>query len=325
MIKVSVCIPVYGVEKYIERCARSLFNQTMKDEIEFIFVNDCTKDKSIEILQKILLEYPNRKKQVKILHHSVNKGLTGARNTALATASGDYIIHCDSDYWVDPDLYEVMYNLAILEKADIVCCPIIEEKGNDRQRIINPKDIQCVEELFKTSFNSVFFNSLLNKMFSKKIAKSNTIVAPENITMAEDLLRTTQMLLITQGKLVLSGNSYYHYSRDNQQAATANFSNKAFNSSYEALSILITKFPPMYKNYANACRGQILFSALRVKDIDFNAIMEIQKQISFISFISNKHLSFIKKVLVIISLFSFSTAQFLCKILEFIHRQLKNI
>ena len=53
-IKVSVCIPVYGVEKYIEKCARSLFEQTMTDNIEFIFVNDCTPDKSIEVLEKVL-------------------------------------------------------------------------------------------------------------------------------------------------------------------------------------------------------------------------------------------------------------------------------
>lgn len=66
--KVSILVPVYGVEKYIERCARSLFEQTY-DNIEYIFVDDCTKDRSIEILQKVLEDYPNRKKQVEILHH----------------------------------------------------------------------------------------------------------------------------------------------------------------------------------------------------------------------------------------------------------------
>lgn len=66
--KVSILVPVYGVEKYIERCARSLFEQTY-DNIEYIFVDDCTKDRSIEILQKVLEDYPNRKNQVKILNH----------------------------------------------------------------------------------------------------------------------------------------------------------------------------------------------------------------------------------------------------------------
>ncbi|MBO5667722.1 MAG: glycosyltransferase family 2 protein, partial [Lentisphaeria bacterium] len=89
-IKVSVCIPVYGVEKYIERCARSLFEQTMRDGIEFIFVNDCTPDKSIEILEQILSEYPHRQEQTKIIHHKQNGGLVAARNTGLAHASGEY-------------------------------------------------------------------------------------------------------------------------------------------------------------------------------------------------------------------------------------------
>ena len=112
-IKVSVCIPVYGVEKYIEKCARSLFEQTMQDGIEFIFVNDCTKDRSIEILEQVLAEYPHRKEQTRIIHHEKNRGLVAARNTGLAYASGEYIIHCDSDDWVELDMYEKMYKKAI--------------------------------------------------------------------------------------------------------------------------------------------------------------------------------------------------------------------
>ena len=81
MPKVSVVIPVYGVEKYIERCARSLFEQTL-DDIEYIFVNDCTKDRSIDILNEVINDYPARKQQVRIVHHEENKG------SALARLSG---------------------------------------------------------------------------------------------------------------------------------------------------------------------------------------------------------------------------------------------
>ena len=136
--KVSVCIPVYGVEKYIERCARSLFEQTMKDGIEFIFVNDCTKDKSIEILEQVLGEYPERKEQVKIIHHEKNKGLVAARKTGLAHATGDYIIHCDSDDWVDLNLYETMYNKAVEVNADVVCCPFLQFFSAEKTKVIKP-------------------------------------------------------------------------------------------------------------------------------------------------------------------------------------------
>ena len=138
MPEVSVCIPVYGVEKYIERCARSLFEQTMTDGIEFIFVNDCTTDKSIEILERILAEYPGRQAQTKIIHHATNKGLVAARNTGLAHATGDYIIHCDSDDWVDLNFYESLYKKAVETGADVVVRYGISkrtaEKGNDSKR-----------------------------------------------------------------------------------------------------------------------------------------------------------------------------------------------
>ena len=118
-IKVSVCIPVYGVEKYIEKCARTLFEQTLQ-EIEYIFVDDCTQDRSMEILQKVLEEYPHRKAQVKIIHHEKNGGLVAARNTALKHVSGEYVIHCDPDDWVELDLYEIMYHEAVAQGADMV-------------------------------------------------------------------------------------------------------------------------------------------------------------------------------------------------------------
>ena len=98
-IKVSVIVPIYEVERYIERCARSLFEQTMLSGIEFIFVDDCTPDYSIEILHNTLKEYPEREAQVTILTHSANKGLAAARKTGVRAARGEYISHCDSDDW----------------------------------------------------------------------------------------------------------------------------------------------------------------------------------------------------------------------------------
>ena len=101
MPKVSVVIPVYGVEKYIERCARSLFEQTL-DDIEYIFVNDCTKDRSIDILNEVINDYPARKQQIRIVHHKENKGLPFARQSGWQVATGEYVANCDSDDWVDP-------------------------------------------------------------------------------------------------------------------------------------------------------------------------------------------------------------------------------
>ena len=100
MPKVSVIIPVYGVEKYIEKCARSLFEQTL-DDIEYLFVDDCTPDKSVDILKHILEEYPHRKSQVVIHRMEQNSGQAVVREWGVKNAKGDFIIHCDSDDWVD--------------------------------------------------------------------------------------------------------------------------------------------------------------------------------------------------------------------------------
>ena len=105
-IKVSIIIPVYGVEKYIEKCARSLFEQTYSN-IEYIFVNDKSKDDSIDILKKILTAYPDRKAQVRIVEHEKNKGLSQARETGIGYASGMYLMHVDSDDYIEPNMVEL--------------------------------------------------------------------------------------------------------------------------------------------------------------------------------------------------------------------------
>jgi glycosyltransferase involved in cell wall biosynthesis len=108
MYKISVVVPVYNVAKYIERCVCSLMEQTLND-IEYIFVNDCTPDNSIEILKQTLKRYPHRKYDVKIIHHCHNQGPFETRNSGLVVATGEFISYCDSDDWVDVAMYESLY------------------------------------------------------------------------------------------------------------------------------------------------------------------------------------------------------------------------
>lgn len=119
--KVSVIVPIYNVEKYIERCARSLFEQTLC-EIEYIFINDCSPDDSLKILRNLLEDYPHRRNNVIILEQDANKGVAAARQLGISKATGRYIAHCDSDDWVSSDAYEILYNTAIKEAADCVIC-----------------------------------------------------------------------------------------------------------------------------------------------------------------------------------------------------------
>ena len=95
MPKVSVIVPIYNVSLYVEKCARSLMEQTLED-IEYIFVDDCTPDNSLQILEETIKDYPHRQRQIKIVRHEVNRGLTSARNSGLSCVTGDYVAHCDS-------------------------------------------------------------------------------------------------------------------------------------------------------------------------------------------------------------------------------------
>ena len=98
--KVSVIVPIYKVEKFIEHSVRSLMEQTLP-EVEYIFVNDASTDKSFAILKKVISEYTNRVRQIVFLEHKVNKGLPAARNTGLSVATGKYVFHCDSDDFIE--------------------------------------------------------------------------------------------------------------------------------------------------------------------------------------------------------------------------------
>ena len=144
--KVSVIIPVYNASRYIPRCVESLMRQTLR-EIEYIFVEDCSTDGSFDILLKTLEAYPERKDDVKILRHGKNMGVSVSRNDGNAAATGDFLIHCDSDDWVDVTMYEKMYNQVIAEDADICICDYynVTKSGTTR---IHP-EIDCKQEQWK--------------------------------------------------------------------------------------------------------------------------------------------------------------------------------
>lgn len=163
MPKVSVIIPVYGVEKYIERCARSLFEQTL-DDIEYLFIDDCTPDRSIEILNRVLDEYPQRKNQVIIHRMEKNSGQAAVRKWGMLNATGDYVIHCDSDDWVDVTMYEKMYNHAIQHNSDLVICDYIISNGNkDSEKIFKKNITDCSREAV---FQRLLTTSVLNPVWS---------------------------------------------------------------------------------------------------------------------------------------------------------------
>ena len=155
MSKVSIIIPIYNVEQWIERCAHSLFGQTMED-LEYIFIDDCTPDDSVAILLRVLESYPHRKHQVKLLHNEKNHGLAFTRACGIQAASGDYIIYSDSDDWVELDYCEKLYQKAVEEHADVVACSHFESFDGENEHAVVTKyhtDVprQVIREIYKHS------------------------------------------------------------------------------------------------------------------------------------------------------------------------------
>lgn len=124
-IKVSILVPFYKVENYVGRCVESLFTQTYKS-IEYVFVNDCTPDKSMEVINEMIDKY-GVSSQCKMIIHDQNQGISASRNDCLDNMTGDYFLFIDSDDYIDNDMVELLVEAAVKEQADISGCGYIEE------------------------------------------------------------------------------------------------------------------------------------------------------------------------------------------------------
>lgn len=189
MPKVSVIIPVFGVEKYIERCARSLFEQTL-DDIEYLFIDDCTPDRSIKILKQVLEEYPQRKSQVIIHQMEKNSGQAAVRKWGMMNATGEYVIHCDSDDSVETKLYESMYKEAKLCNSDLVICDCNRTDGISEEIMsVGTEKGMCV--LINQMLHGKVWWSMCNKLFKRSLYEG--IVFPAG-AMGEDMCICLQLI-----------------------------------------------------------------------------------------------------------------------------------
>ena len=206
MPKVSVIVPVYGVEKYIERCARSLFEQTL-DDIEFIFVDDCTPDNSISVLKNVIKSYPGISAKIRIINHDKNKGLPTARKTGVSYATGDFIIHCDSDDWVEPQMYEALYNKAIADNADIVWCDYFRASESDN--IVTPqRTLEDKIDHIKAFLRNKIIASTCNSLVKRELYNNGIKFSKSN--MLEDLVIMTQLYFYSNKIAYLNEPLYYY-------------------------------------------------------------------------------------------------------------------
>lgn len=214
---VSVIIPIYGVEKYIERCARSVFEQTYEN-LEIIFVNDCTPDNSIEILNNVIEEYSNRKSQIQIINHEHNKGLAGARLTGLKASSGYYIQNIDSDDYLDKNMIDNMVALAENEMADITVCDFLYIYPKHTKHLhVNPSLNPHV--LLQHVLTGEVHSSVCNKLIKRSLYFDNNIFPIEGLNMREDLSVMFRLLYFAK-KIAYIPKPFYCYILANPNSYT---------------------------------------------------------------------------------------------------------
>lgn len=217
---VSVIIPFFKVEPFVERCTRSLMEQTLP-EVEFIFVDDASPDGSRAIIERVTAEYD---RDVRILTHPQNKGLPAARNTGMAEARGEFIYHCDSDDYLEPSMLEDLYNAASTEHADFVYCDFYLDFGTSRREMTNPSYTDP-EQMVKEGFLAGLMKyNVWNKLVARRMYGESGIQFPAGHGMGEDM---TMILIATHAtRTAHVAKPLYHYVKLNANAFSNTFSQK---------------------------------------------------------------------------------------------------
>lgn len=217
--RISLVVPVYGVERYIRQFAESALGQTYAD-IQFVFVNDGTKDRSMQILDELIEEkYADLKDRIVIINKE-NEGLPAARKTGLEHADGEYILFADSDDWLETDAVAKVMAKADETGADIVYFDLVKEYGH-KVSYKREKDYtaETKGDFIINIFNYSSHGYTVTKCFRKRIYTDNMIYIPK-LGMHEDIYLMSQIIFYARS-LVHLPEALYHYRKDNPDSFCA--------------------------------------------------------------------------------------------------------
>ncbi|WP_103327361.1 glycosyltransferase family 2 protein [Bacteroidetes bacterium endosymbiont of Geopemphigus sp.] len=243
MPKISIIVPVYNVEKYLDKCLRSLVNQSFQD-IEILVINDGSTDNSHVIIDKYAALYPHLIKSIV----KANGGLADARNYGLRHAKGDYLMFVDSDDWVEPGLCKEMYDLITRYNAQMGVFNAIweDESGSVLKKMkFTYHPDECID--LKKDFS--VFNEICgyawNKIFKRKLFKG--IEFPIGRYYEDTVIL---IVFLEVNKLVKTDKAYYHYVQRPGSITNVSYTRKHFIDFYFCHDLLIKAFnQSQYKNY----------------------------------------------------------------------------
>ena len=273
---ISIIVPVYKVEKYLNRCIHSIVNQTMKD-LEIILVDDGSPD----TCPKMCDDWAKKDKRIKVIHQK-NKGLSAARNHGIKISKGKYIGFVDSDDYIDKYMYENMVSVLIKEQGDMCCCKLqkVYEKRNFLSKEKFTKDVhvysqsQYMNKFFKIGSQECVYYAT-TKLYKREILCNNQYPVGKT---AEDVLGTFKALMKCN-KIVELDYPYYFYYINNNSITGSGFSMRDFDllSIWDEIVYLCNKKYIQYIDYAELNRNRIDYTllmrmAINVKYEDIVAI-----------------------------------------------------
>lgn len=244
--KVSLIVPVYGVERYIRQFAESALSQTYAD-VQYVFVNDGTKDRSMEILSELIDEKYSHLKDRILIVNKENGGLPSARKAGLDVAEGEYILFADSDDWLELDAVEKIAAKADETGADIVYFDLVKEYGHKRSYKKEREYTAATKGDFIINiFNYKSHGYTVTKCFRKSLYTDNVIYMPK-LGMHEDIYLMSQIIFYAKS-LVHLPEFLYHYRKDNPDSFCAQDKEKRHVSS-------TTNLLDLYEHYRGNLKG----------------------------------------------------------------------
>lgn len=317
MAKVSIIVPVYNVEKYLERSIESLLNQTLED-IEIILINDGSTDNSLEICKK----YQTIDKRIKIIDKE-NEGVSVARNIGMKYATAQYIAFIDPDDEVSPEMYENLYLNIIENKCDISICNYVRiEKNRQFAENIPLKQGRYENEEVKKILINMVWGSDLDKypmmgsvwrsIYKKSLIEKYNITFPVNIRPMQDLIFMVEYLSKCNS-MYLNENAYYYYFIRANSGVTS-YKKNAWNNNKKVCelleiilkdnNLLILSKQNMVKRWINSILDAISNEThkgndkrLKEKFEYINFILNDQRVSTNIFFLNTENIKFTKKII----------------------------
>lgn len=246
MYRISLIVPIYGVERYIRQFAESALGQTY-DDVQFVFVNDGTKDRSMEVLEQLIDEKFSHLRPRIVIINKENGGLPSARKAGLDAAEGEYVLFADSDDWLEKDAIAKVMAKVEETDADIAYFDLIKEYGHKTSYKREREYTAATKEDYIINiFNYKSHGYTVTKCFRKSLFTDNVIYFPK-LGMHEDIYLMSQIIFYAKSLAHLP-EALYHYRKDNPEAMCAQDRNRRHRDSDVNLMDL-------YENYRDNLKG----------------------------------------------------------------------